>query len=162
MLLLLPRLGLRAADIPSMRPDDIDWSEVTLRDCGKGRREVRLPLPEEPGDAIIDFLRDARLPAACEQFFLRTVAPFRPLVSASVSSIVSLALGRANIGHAPSRGAYILRHSAASRILRAGATLNVIGTVLRHRSVDTTAHYAKVDVDMLLRVAQPWPGSASC
>lgn len=162
VLLLLARLGLRAGDISGMRLDDIDWSEGTLRVRGKGRREVRLPLPQDAGDAIIDYLRDARPPAACEQIFLRTVAPFRPLVSASVSSIVSLALGRADIDHAPSRGAHLLRHSAATSMLRACATLDVIGTVLRHRSVDTTAHYAKVDVDMLLRVAQPWPGSASC
>lgn len=155
VLLLLARLGLRAGDISGMRLDDIDWSEGTLRVRGKGRREVRLPLPQDAGDAIVDYLRDARPPAACEQIFLRTVAPFRPLVSASVSSIVSLALRRANIGHAPSRGAHLLRHSAATSMLRAGATLDVIGTVLRHRSVDTTAHYAKVDVDMLLRVAQP-------
>ncbi|MES0003106.1 tyrosine-type recombinase/integrase [Mesorhizobium sp. M0051] len=162
VLLPLARLGLRAGDISGMRLDDIDWREGTLRVRGKGRREVQLPLPQDAGDAIIGYLRDARPPAACEQIFLRTVAPFRPLVSASVSSIVSLALARAGIDHAPSRGAHLLRHSAATSMLRAGATLDLIGTVLRHRSVDTTAHYAKVDVDMLLRVAQPWPGSASC
>lgn len=162
VLLLLARLGLRAGDVSGMRLDDIDWREGTLRVRGKGRRAVRLPLPQEAGEAIIDYLRGARPPAACEQIFLRTVAPFRPLVSTSVSSIVSLALARAGIDHAPSRGAHLLRHSAATSMLRAGATLDMIGTVLRHRSVDTTAHYAKVDVDMLLRVAQPWPRSASC
>lgn len=62
VLLLLARLGLRAGDISGMRLDDIDWSEGTLRFCGKGRREVRLPLPQDAGDAIIDYLRDARLP----------------------------------------------------------------------------------------------------
>ncbi|BCH29872.1 hypothetical protein MesoLjLc_18020 [Mesorhizobium sp. L-8-10] len=104
----------------------------------------------------------ARPPATCEQIFLRTVAPYRPLAGSSVSSIVSLALARAGIDDAPSRGANLLRHAAATSMLRAGATLDTIGTVLRHRSVDTTAHYAKVDIDMLLRIAQPWPGSASC
>ncbi|WP_292442630.1 tyrosine-type recombinase/integrase [Mesorhizobium sp.] len=131
VLLLLARLGLRAGDISGTRLDDIDWREGTLRVRGKGRREVRLPLPQDAGDAIIDYLRDARPPAACEQIFLRTVAPFRPLVSASVSSIVSLALARAGIDHAPSRGAHLLRHSAATSMLLAGATLDVIGTVLR-------------------------------
>lgn len=162
VLLLLARLGLRAGDISGMRLNDIEWSEGTLRVRGKGRREDRLPLPQDAGDAIIDYLRDARPAAACEQIFLRTVAPFRPLVSGSVSSIVSLALARAGIDHAPSRGAHLLRHSAATSMLRAGATLDMIGAVLRHQSLNTTAHYAKVDVDMLLRVAQPWPRSASC
>ncbi|NEI67469.1 tyrosine-type recombinase/integrase [Rhizobium leguminosarum] len=162
VLLLLSRLGLRAGDISGMRLEDIDWNEGTLRVRGKGRREIRLPLPQDAGDAVIDYLRHARPPAACDQIFLRTIAPFRPLVSTSVSSIVSLALARAGIDHAPSRGAHLLRHSAATSMLRAGATLDVIGTVLRHRSVDTTAHYAKVDIDMLAQIVQPWPGSASC
>ncbi|WP_246777224.1 tyrosine-type recombinase/integrase [Microvirga sp. VF16] len=162
VLLLLARLGLRAGDIAGMRLDDIDWQEGTLRVRGKGRREIRLPLPQDAGDAIIAYLRDARPLAACEQIFLRIVAPYRPLASASVSSIVSLALERAGIDDPPSRGTNLLRHSAATGMLRAGATLDMIGTVLRHRSIDTTAHYAKVDVDMLLQIAQPWPGSVSC
>ncbi|PDS40281.1 integrase [Rhizobium anhuiense] len=161
VLLLLARLGLRAGDISGMRLDDIDWREGTLCVRGKGRREIRLPLPQEAGDAIIDYLRDARPPAVCNCIFLRTIAPFRPLAGASVSGIVSLALTRAGID-APSRGANLLRHSAATSMLRAGATLDTIGAVLRHRSVDTTAHYAKVDVDMLLDVVQPWPGSVAC
>ncbi|WP_206680657.1 tyrosine-type recombinase/integrase [Neoaquamicrobium sediminum] len=162
ILLLLARLGLRAGDVRDMRLDDINWREGTLRVRGKGRREIRLPLPQAAGDAIIDYLREARPHAACEQIFLRTVAPHQPLASSSVSSIVRLALERAGIDDAPSRGANLLRHSAATGMLRAGATLDTIGTVLRHRSVDTTAHYAKVDVNMLLQIAQPWPGSASC
>ncbi|WP_027994006.1 tyrosine-type recombinase/integrase [Sinorhizobium meliloti] len=162
VLLLLARLGLRAGDVSSMCLEDIDWREGTLCVRGKGRREIRLPLPQDVGEAIIDYLREARPPAACEQIFLRAVAPHRPLASATVSSIVKLALVRAGIDNAPSRGANLLRHSAATSMLRAGATLDMIGAVLRHRSVDTTAHYAKVDIDMLLQVAQPWPGSASC
>jgi site-specific recombinase XerD len=162
VLLLLARLGLRAGDISGMRLDDVDWREGTLRVRGKGRREIRLPLPQDAGDAIINYLRDVRSPTGCcDHIFLRTIAPFRPLAGASVSSIVSLALTRAGID-APSRGANLLRHSAATSMLRAGATLDAIGAVLRHRSVDTTAHYAKVDVDMLLQVAQPWPGSEAC
>jgi integrase len=92
VLLLLARLGLRAGDIAGMRLDDIEWREGTLRIRGKGRREIRLPLPQDAGDAIIAYLQDARPLGACEQIFLRTIAPHRPLASASVSSIASLAL----------------------------------------------------------------------
>ncbi|NKL66982.1 tyrosine-type recombinase/integrase [Rhizobium leguminosarum] len=162
VLLLLARLGLRAGDVSSMCLEDIDWREGTLCVRGKGRREIRLPLPQDVGEAIIDYLREARPRAAYEEIFLRAVAPHRPLASATVSSIVKLALVRTGIDNAPSRGANLLRHSAATSMLRAGATLDMIGTVLRHRSVDTTAHYAKVDINMLLQIAQPWPGSASC
>jgi site-specific recombinase XerD len=83
-------------------------------------------------------------------------------VSSSISGVIRLALQRAGIDDAPTRGANLLRHSAATSMLRAGATLDAVGTVLRHRSPDTTAHYAKVDVAMLRQVAQSWPGSEPC
>ena len=95
--------------------------------------------------------------------FLRLQAPYRPFAkSCAVSQIVQRALERAGIADAPSRGANLLRHSAATSLLRAGASLDAVGAVLRHQSPDTTAHYAKVDVQMLREIAQPWPGGASC
>jgi integrase/recombinase XerD len=163
ILLLLARLGLRAGDILDMRLDDIAWTDGTLRVRGKSRREVRLPLPQDAGDALLMYLENARPRVACEHVFLRSSAPYRAFTtSSSVSCVVDLALRRAGIKNAPTRGANLLRHSAATSMLRAGATLDAVGTVLRHRSANTTAHYAKVDVAMLRQVAQPWPGSVSC
>lgn len=163
ILLLLARLGLRAGDILDMRLDDIDWREGALRVRGKARREMCLPLPQDAGDALLDYLRDGRPRVVCDRVFLRSVAPHRAFAqSSTVSSVVRHALERAGINDAPSQGANLLRHSAATSMLRAGATLDSIGTVLRHRSIDTTAHYAKVDIDMLQQIAQPWPGGASC
>lgn len=161
ILLLLARLGLRAGDVLGMKFDDIAWSEGTLRVCGKGRREIRLPLPQDAGDALIAYIERARPELAEERIFLCASAPYRPLQrSSSVSSVVRLALERAGIADPPSKGASLLRHSAATGMLRAGATLDAIGAVLRHRSTDTTAHYAKVDVPVLAGIAQPWPGDA--
>jgi site-specific recombinase XerD len=163
ILLLLARLGLRAGDILGLRLDDIAWDEGTLRVRGKGRREVRLPLPQDAGDALLDYLEQARPRVDDDRMFLRSSAPYRPFAGpCAISDVVRLALERAGITDPPSRGANLLRHSAATAMLRAGATLGAIGTVLRHRSADTTAHYAKVDVAMLRQVAQPWPGDASC
>lgn len=163
ILLFLARLGLRAGDVLSMRLDDISWNEGTIRVRGKGRREVRLPLPQEAGDALIEYLSRARPRLDEDRVFLRSSAPYRPFKDSSViSGIVRLALGRAGIIDAPSRGANLLRHSAATSMLRAGASLDAVGTVLRHRSIDTTAHYAKVDLAMLQQIVQPWPGEASC
>jgi site-specific recombinase XerD len=163
ILLLLARLGLRAGDILTMRLDDIAWNEGTIRVCGKGRREIRLPLPQDAGDAILDYLSRARPSVDDVRIFLRSSAPFRPFKGPSViSGVVRLALERAGIADAPTRGANLLRHSAATSMLRAGASLDAVGTVLRHRSIDTTAHYAKVDVAMLRQVVQTWPGDASC
>jgi len=163
ILLLLARLGLRAGDILGMRLDDVAWDEGTLRVRGKGRREVRLPLPQDAGDALLDYLEQARPLVDEARIFLRSSAPFRPFAgSCAISDVVRLALKRAGITDAPSRGANLLRHSAATAMLRAGATLDAIGAVLRHRSTDTTTHYAKVDVAMLRQIAQPWPGAVSC
>jgi integrase/recombinase XerD len=163
ILLLLMRLGLRAGDILGMRLDDIEWDVGTLRVRGKGRREVRLPLPQDAGDALLDYLQRARPHVDDDRVFLRSSAPYRPFAGpCAISDVVRLALKRAGIADPPSRGTNLLRHSAATGMLRAGATLDAIGAMLRHRSTDTTAHYAKVDVAMLQQIAQPWPGDASC
>lgn len=162
-LLLLARLGLRAGDIVDMRLDDIDWSSGTLKVRGKGRRETVLPLPQEPGDALLRYLVSVRPEATTDRVFLCANAPIRPLAtSATVSTIVRQALRRAGITDPPSRGAHLLRHSAAVSMLRSGVSVDTISTVLRHRSADMTAYYAKVDVALLARIAQPWPEGTPC
>jgi site-specific recombinase XerD len=163
ILLLLARLALRAGDIINLRLCDIDWHEGTLRVCGKGRRQVELPLPQDAGEAVLAYLDEARPQAATDQVFLCISAPVRPLqTAATISDIVRFALLRAGIADPPTRGANLLRHSAATSMLRAGATLDAIASILRHRSSDTTAHYAKVDVPMLGQLVQPWPEGTPC
>jgi len=162
ILLLLARLGLRGGDIVRMHLSDIDWAGARLRVAGKGRREVRLPLPQEVGDAILAYLRGRHSVVACDRVFLRARAPWRPLAGSScVSDIVKRAIVRAGVS-TPTRGTHLLRHSAATAMLREGISLPSIGIVLRHRSVETTAHYAKVDVELLRSVAQPWIGGVPC
>ena len=163
ILLLLARLGLRAGDILDMRLDDIAWAEGALRVRGKGRQEICLPLPQDAGDALLDYLHRARPSINDSRIFLRSVAPYRPFTdSTAISHVVQRALSRAGIIDPPSRGAHLLRHSAATTMLRQGASLDTVGTILRHHSADTTAHYAKVDIAMLREVAQPWPEVVSC
>jgi site-specific recombinase XerD len=163
ILLLLARLGLRAGDIVHLRLQDIDWKEATIQVSGKSHRQTRLPLSQEVGHAIVEYLQQAR-PAACkDELFLRTRAPFRPLRShCAVSVLVDRAIRRAGVVR-PARGAaHLLRHSVASSMLRQGASLQEIADLLRHRSVETTQIYAKVDVTSLQRIAQPWPEVTSC
>jgi site-specific recombinase XerD len=165
VLLLLARLGLRAGDVCGLRLEDFDWSAGAVRVCGKSRCSVRLPLPQDVGDAVLAYIENGRPTAAVavDRLFLRSKAPYRPLrTSSSISYIVARALRRAGVADPPSKGAGLLRHSAATTMLRAGATLEAVGAILRHRSPDMTAHYAKVDVTMLATIAQPWPGEASC
>ena len=164
ILLLLVRLGLRAGDVAALRSTDLCFETATLRVCGKGGREVRLPLPQEVGEALLDYLRRGRPRAESDYVFLRAVAPFRPFGRQrghAVTHIARAALKRAGI-QPPTPGAHVFRHTAACQMLRADVSLEGIAAVLRHRSVETTALYAKVDLHMLEQVAQPWPEVASC
>lgn len=144
VLLLLARLGLRASEVAQLRFSDIDWCHGEVRLCGKSRRQELLPLPQEVGDAILLYLQQGRPTLPVPEVFTSALAPYRPLTRASVTHIVRSALRRAGV-KAPINGAHVLRHSAATTMLRQGASLAGVGAVLRHRDPMTTAHYAKVD-----------------
>jgi site-specific recombinase XerD len=161
VLLLLSRLGLRASEVAQLKLLDVDWRNGSITVCGKGRRHELLPLPQEVGDAILLYLNKGRPNLQVPEVFASVLAPFRPLNRASVTHIVRSALRRAGID-APINGAHVLRHSAATSMLRRGASLAAIGAVLRHRSPRTTAHYAKVDFGLLSEIAQKWPEVSSC
>jgi site-specific recombinase XerD len=163
ILLLLARLGLRAGDIVRLRLRDIDWKGAWIHVSGKGRRETRLPLTRELGDALVTYLRRGRPLTDTDVVFVRSRAPFRPFRShCAVSVIVDRAFARASVTR-PSRGAaHLLRHSVATSMLRHGASLQDVASLLRHRSVTTTEIYAKVDVTALQMIAQPWPEVPSC
>jgi integrase/recombinase XerD len=161
VLLLLARLGLRASEVAQLKVADIDWRHGSLTVCGKGRRQASLPLPQEVGDAIVLYLQHGRPSLRVQEVFTSALAPFRPLSRAAVTHIVRSALRRAGV-KAPVNGAHLLRHSAATAMLRQGASLAGVGAVLRHRSTSTTAHYAKVDFGLLSEIAQPWPEVPSC
>ena len=161
MLLLLARLALRAGDVTNLRLGDVDWKNARLSVCGKSGREVALPLPQDVGDGLLDYIELTRPRLDEARVFLTVHAPHRPFASsAAIAQIVRRALGRAGVDNAHPRGASLMRHSAATAMLRSGASLEAIGTLLRHRSPDTTAIYAKVNLPMLLSVAQPWIGDA--
>lgn len=158
VLTLLIRLGVRAGEVAALELADIDWrsGEVTIR--GKGRRQERLPLPVDVGDALVGWLRRGRPDCECAKVFTTVRAPHRGLTSGGVSAIVRAACTRAGLAEV---NAHRLRHTAATEMLRAGAGLAEVGQVLRHASVLTTAIYAKVDRTRLRGLALPWPGSAS-
>ena len=155
---LLSRLGLRAGEVAAMQLDDIDWRTGTLTVRGKARREEKMPLPADAGEAVASYLADGRPAAGNRSVFLRSLAPRHGLSAAGVSNIVAAAAGRAGL---PPVGAHRLRHSAATAMLRAGASLDEVSQVLRHHSAATTAIYAKVDHAALAAVARPWPGGAA-
>ena len=161
VVLLLARLGLRASEVAELTFDAIDWQNGRIAVCGKGGRQHWLPLPQQVGDAIVTYLRRGRPPLPVPQVFISALAPLRPMTRLAVSGVVSQALRRAGV-EAPHHGAHLLRHSAATAMLRNGVSLAGVGAVLRHRSPQTTAHYAKVDFDLLGEIAQPWPQATTC
>ena len=157
IILLLVRLGLRAGDVVQLRLADIEWESGTLRVLGKGRYEVRLPLPQDAGATLLHYLECRPASSQTDHVFVRNIAPFKPFISGHcVSGVVKRALRRAGVTTA-AKGAHLLRHTAATEMLRHGVPLDQIGLVLRHRSIDMTAYYAKVDDTLLKQVAQPWP-----
>ena len=154
IILLLTRLGLRVSDVAALRLADVDWEDGSFVVSGKGRYEVRLPLPQEVGDAILNYL-ELRPPVATDHVFIKVYAPLRSLCPSSVAGAVAETMRWA--GLSGRFCAHSLRHAAATQMLRQGASLFEIGAVLRHRSADTSAHYAKIDLDLLNQVTQPWP-----
>lgn len=155
---LLLRLGLRAGDVAGLELDDIDWRAGEVSVCGKGKRASRLPLPHDVGRDVARYLRRARPRAATRKLFLRSRAPHQGLTSEGVKAAAVGVLRRAGIS---SGGVHVLRHTAATQMLHHGASLSEIAHVLRHRHVDTTAIYAKVDYATLRALVRPWPRGAA-
>ena len=154
ILTLVARLGLRSIEIARLELDDLDWrsGEIVVR--GKGHRVDRLPLPVDVGEALVDHLRRRRATTGCRQVFVLLKAPHGPIRAALVNDILKQACRRTGQDRV---GPHRLRHALAAEMLRRGAGLAAIGQVLRHQDLATTALYAKVDLDMLRSVAQPWP-----
>jgi site-specific recombinase XerD len=156
ILTVLSRLGLRIGEVAGLRLEDIDWRNGELAVTGKGRRTERLPLPADVGRAIVAYLTGSRPRTSARHVFLCVCAPHGPMARNTVTNVVARAARRAGLGviHA-----HRLRHSAATAMLTAGASLAEIGQVLRHRHALTTTIYAKVDVGSLRQVARRWPAS---
>lgn len=157
ILLLLARLGLRAGEVARLNLEDIDWENGLITVSGKGKW-AQLPMPADVTRAIVRYLRGGRPRCESRRLFIRDSAPIGGFCGAgAITSIVKRALAKAGVESAR-KGAHLLRHSLATDMLRKGASLDEIGEVLRHKSPDTTAIYAKVALDALRTLALPWPG----
>ena len=159
MLLLMARLGLRAAEVISIRLDDIDWRAGEMLVRGKGKLHDRLPITVEVGDALSRYLREERGPATCRTMFVTHRAPHRPFKDGQiVNAILKDALkatGQKSV--TPYVGSHLLRHSLATQLVNTGASLDEVGDVLRHRARSSTMIYARLDIEGLRSIAQSWP-----
>ena len=158
ILITLLRLGLRAGEVARLRLDDLDWRSGELVVRGKGSRLDRLPLPADVGEAIAAYLQRGRPKSDRREVFLRARAPFEPIATGTVSSTVRRACRRAGIAEV---GPHRLRHTVACGMVAAHVPLVEIAQVLRHKSLQSTAIYARVDLDTLRGIAAPWPGTVS-
>lgn len=157
--LCLARLGLRCQEVTRLTLDDIDWRAGTLRiTADKTRRVSSFPLPREVGRAIVAYLRNGRPPTRERRLFVcHHLSIGAPLGSEAVGSIVSRGFQRAGLA---ARGGHILRHTVATHLIQQGQSIKEVADFLRHRSIDTTGIYAKVNLPMLREAALPWPKEA--
>lgn len=160
ILLLLARLGLRAGEVVTLELGDIRWRTGELVVRGKGRVLDRLPLLSDVGEALTVYLRSGRSKSASRRVFLRTWAPRIGLAGpAAIGHIVRKALAKAAVRPPKRVAAHLFRHSLATRMIRNGASIAEISKVLRHRSQNSTATYAKVAFEALRGVARAWPAA---
>lgn len=157
ILMLLARLGLRAAEVAGIRLSDIDWQQGMLTVRGKGGALDELPVPADVGAAMADYVRHGRPRSGSALFFVSVRAPFEGLSPASVGSVVHRACGQAGLERF---GPHRLRHAVACQLQRDGASLEEVGQLLRQRDPRTTARYAAVDAAALTSLARPCPEGA--
>jgi site-specific recombinase XerD len=153
-------MGLRSGEIAHLMISDIDWraGTVTLRGT-KSRRQDILPLPMETGRALADYLQHERPTTSNPAIFVRQKeGQDRPITSTAIQKVIKRACSRIGLTHS---SAHTLRHTLACRLVENGSPLKEVADVLRHRSLNTTLIYAKLDTPKLSVVALPWPGSKS-
>lgn len=158
ILMLLSRLGLRAGEVAKLRLEDIKWrsGEIVIAHA-KGGQTAAMPLPADVGEAIADYLANGRPQTARGRTaFVRFQAPHGPMTSGAVCQLVRYAAQRCGLSGI---SAHRLRHTAATEMLRNGASLPEVGQVLHHRQMITTAIYAKVDQEGMRSIARVWPGA---
>lgn len=155
VVLLLLRMALRCQEVTLMRLEDLDWVSGTVVIHGKGGRVDTVPVPVDVGSALVDYLREARPPGLqSREVFIRLCAPYRGLTRTSVTCIVGRLAKKAGLGTVH---AHRLRHTAASNVLNAGASMEEVAQFLRHASTETSTIYAKTDMTRLSGLSRPWP-----
>ena len=153
-------LGLRSGEIAHLNLNDIDWQAGTLMLRGtKSLRQDVIPLPEETGKALADYLQHERPAIHHPAVFVRQVAGrILTITPCAVQKVIKYACRRIGL---PDVSAHALRHTLACRLVERGSSLKEVADLLRHRSLNSTLIYAKLDTPKLAAVALPWPGSAS-
>jgi site-specific recombinase XerD len=162
MILLMARLGLRAPEVVAIRLDDIDWRAGELLVRGKGQRHDRVPIPPDVGEALVAYIRNDRVSDG-RALFVTERAPRGPFKNGTeINGILKIAFARCGVKPpCPYVGSHVVRHSLATNMVLRGASLAEVGNMLRHRSRASTMIYARLDIDTLRSLAQPWPAGSA-
>jgi len=161
ILLMACRLGVRSSDLRALTLDHIDWAAETITFTQvKTGMPLRLPLTNEVGNALIDYLKSVRPETHYREVFLRLRPPFKPFSNSShLYQIVSYwkELADIHFRHPQRHGLHSLRHSLATHMLEVDTPFSVIAEILGHASMSTTMIYAKASVESLRQVALSTP-----
>ncbi|MDR0574786.1 MAG: tyrosine-type recombinase/integrase [Tannerella sp.] len=159
MILLAARYGLRASDIISFRFVNIDWeSNRIILTQVKTQKRLILPLSEEVGTALVEYIRNGRPNIDTPFLFISAQAPYKPLQSNVLAANIAEAMRVAGIDSSKRKhGPHALRHSLASNLLKANETLPVISEILGHTVTESTITYLRVDINRLRRCALEVP-----
>jgi site-specific recombinase XerD len=158
ILLILMKFGLRGGEVAALELSDIDWrnGEILIR-TSKTHEGRKLPLLKSVAEALLDYLRSGRPSTTDRKIFLQHTKPYHAVTASSISKIVGRRLLKAGI-RPKMTGSHILRHSVATRLVNNGASFKDIADLLGHRTIESTAIYAKVDLRTLAKIGLPWPG----
>ena len=153
MLAMLATYGLRACEVASLKLDDIDWrnDRIKIRERKAGNTTT-YPLASAVGAALIDYLKNARPATTDRHVFFRTLAPYEPIGSATITARATFYIRKAGI-EVPRPGSHTLRHSCVQRLVDANFSLKHIGDYIGHRNASSTQIYAKVAIERLRTVA---------
>jgi integrase len=159
IILLLARLGLRSSDVANLRFSNIDWENdmICLTQVKTGN-PLKLPLLSDVGEAIINYLKNARPKSDSDHVFIRIKPPYTEFNPGAVGALVHERLVKAGIRlEGRKSGSHALRHSLAKRLLEHEIPLPVISEILGHASTETTMTYLRIDINELKRCALEVP-----
>lgn len=158
---LLYTYGVRGGHVRALQLTDIQWSknQILFKALKRGK-DILLPLTQDVGNSLLDYLKNGRPAYACPDVFLTTKAPYHRLDHSTLSGIVRRYILKAKI-KVPSKGSHALRHCFATRMVQAGHPLKSVADMLGHRCLSTTFIYTKIDFNALKQAALPWPQEVS-
>ena len=162
-LMLLSTYGLRAAEIVTLRLEDLDWKKEILRvRHSKTGAYSELPLLREPGEAVLQYLKKVRPKSTHREMFLHIRAPYRPFKTGSIlNCVIGARLRAAGVVPLGRKGSHAFRHARAVSLLRGAVPLKIIGDVLGHTSARSTGVYLKLATQDLRAVGLDLPKGVS-